>query len=49
MKGFVNNLERATLDNADFRRVLYTGQHSQLVLMSLKPEEEIGEEEFSLN
>jgi mannose-6-phosphate isomerase-like protein (cupin superfamily) len=32
------------LGNSDFRRVLYTGKHSQLVLMSLKPSEEIGEE-----
>jgi mannose-6-phosphate isomerase-like protein (cupin superfamily) len=44
MKGYVTNLERETKKNADFRRVLYTGKHSQLVLMSLKPGEEIGEE-----
>ena len=44
MKGFVENIEQLTLDNADFRRVLYTGKHLQLVLMSLKPGEEIGEE-----
>lgn len=42
MKGFNTNIERDTLDNNDFRRVLYTGKHSQLVLMSLQPEEEIG-------
>lgn len=44
MKGYVDNIERSTLDNSDFRRVLYTGQHSQLVLMSLMPKEEIGDE-----
>ena len=44
MKGCVTNLEQETEKNADFRRVLYTGKHSQLVLMSLKPGEEIGEE-----
>ncbi len=43
-KGFVANLEEATRKNTDFRRVLYTGHYSQLVLMSLKPGEEIGEE-----
>lgn len=42
MKGFEQNLEKLTLENGDFRRVLYTGKHSQLVLMSLKPLEEIG-------
>ncbi len=43
-KGFVANIEEATLKNTDFRRVLYTGNYSQLVLMSLKPKEEIGME-----
>jgi mannose-6-phosphate isomerase-like protein (cupin superfamily) len=43
-KGFVTNLEEATRKNTDFRRVLYTGKYSQLVLMTLKPGEEIGEE-----
>lgn len=42
MKGFNINLEQATLENTNFRKVLYTGTHSQLVLMSLKPKEEIG-------
>lgn len=42
MKGFCTNIEQATLANSDFRRVLYTGKHSQLVLMSLAPNEEIG-------
>lgn len=44
MKGFCNNIEKETLENENFRKVLYTGKHSQLVLMSLKPLEEIGME-----
>lgn len=44
MKGFVENIEDLTEGNKDFRRVLYTGKHMQLVLMSLKAGEEIGEE-----
>jgi mannose-6-phosphate isomerase-like protein (cupin superfamily) len=44
MKGYVVDIEKETTKNTDFRRVLYTGRHSQLVLMSLKPGEEIGEE-----
>ncbi len=44
MKGFVNNIEESTIENTDFRKVLYTGKHSQLVLMSLKPGEDIGME-----
>jgi mannose-6-phosphate isomerase-like protein (cupin superfamily) len=44
MKGFVEDIEELTEDNRDFRRVLYTGKHLQLVLMALKPGEEIGEE-----
>jgi len=44
MKGFVTNIEEETLKNDNFRKVLYTGKHSQLVLMSLKPKEEIGME-----
>jgi mannose-6-phosphate isomerase-like protein (cupin superfamily) len=43
-KGYVVNLEKQTQDNTDFRRVLYTAGHSQLVLMCLNPGEEIGEE-----
>ena len=43
-KGFVGNIEKDTVKNSDFRKVLYTGKYSQLVLMSLKPGEEIGEE-----
>ena len=44
MKGFVDDIEALTTGNGDFRRVLYTGRHLQLVLMSLAPGEEIGEE-----
>ncbi|MEW6035659.1 MAG: cupin domain-containing protein [Candidatus Micrarchaeota archaeon] len=44
MKGFSVDLEGETRKNTDFRRVLYTGRHSQLVLMSLRPGEEIGDE-----
>jgi mannose-6-phosphate isomerase-like protein (cupin superfamily) len=44
MKGFNTNIEKATLDNDNFRKVLYTGKHSQLVLMSLEPNQEIGME-----
>ena len=42
MKGFFDNIEKATLENENFRKVLYTAKHSQLVLMSLRPNEEIG-------
>jgi hypothetical protein len=49
MKGYVTDIEKATLENTDFRRVLYTGKNSQLVLMSLRPNEEIGEEVHSLD
>ena len=44
MKGYNENIETLTTANADFRRVLYTGNHLQLVLMTLKPGEVIGEE-----
>jgi len=44
MKGFVENIEKDTLANDNFRKVLYTAKHSQLVLMSLLPKEEIGME-----
>lgn len=44
MKGFIGDIEDRTEQNSDFRRVLYTGPHMQLVLMSLDPGEEIGEE-----
>ncbi|TSC59624.1 MAG: hypothetical protein LiPW15_644 [Parcubacteria group bacterium LiPW_15] len=44
MKGFSANIEKDTLENSNFRKVLYTAKHSQLVVMSLKPKEEIGME-----
>lgn len=44
MRGYKDNIEKLTLENDNFRKVLYTGHHSQLVLMSLKPGEEIGSE-----
>lgn len=44
MHGFVTNIEQATLSNDNFRKVLFTGPHEQLVVMSLKPDEDIGEE-----
>jgi mannose-6-phosphate isomerase-like protein (cupin superfamily) len=47
MKGFVDDIEKLTTENEDFRRVLYTGKNIQLVLMSLKPGEEIGTEVHS--
>lgn len=43
-KGYKGNIEQHTLENENFRKVLYTAEHSQLVLMSLKPGEEIGSE-----
>ena len=44
MKGFLTNIEDDTLDNEDYRRVIFTGRHSQLVLMTIQPGEEIGRE-----
>ena len=44
MKGFMSDIENSTLENSNFRKVLYSGKHLQLVLMSLKAGEEIGEE-----
>ena len=44
MKGFKSNIEKDTLKNENFRKVLYTSKHLQLVLMTLKTGEEIGEE-----
>ena len=44
MKGFVEDIEDLTVENAAFRRVIYTGKHLQLVLMALKPGKEIGAE-----
>jgi mannose-6-phosphate isomerase-like protein (cupin superfamily) len=44
LKGFVSNIEKDTIANTNFRKVLYTGKNSQLVLMSLLPGQDIGEE-----
>jgi mannose-6-phosphate isomerase-like protein (cupin superfamily) len=44
MKGYKENIEEATKENKNFRRVIYTAKHTQLVLMSIPPGEEIGEE-----
>lgn len=44
MQGFVADIEKLTVENTDFRRVLYTGNYLQLVLMTLQPGEEIGAE-----
>jgi len=49
MKGYVLNLEKETLENTDYRRVLYTAKNSQLVLMNLQPGEEIGSEVHELD
>lgn len=44
MTAYVGHMEKQTLENTDFRRVLFTGVHAQLVLMCLLPGEEIGDE-----
>ncbi len=49
MKGFVQDIEALVVANDDFRRVLYTARHSQLVLMALKPQESIGAEVHRLD
>jgi mannose-6-phosphate isomerase-like protein (cupin superfamily) len=49
MTGYVENLTKLTLENENYRKVLYTGNHSQLVLMSLPPDVEIGEEVHHLD
>jgi mannose-6-phosphate isomerase-like protein (cupin superfamily) len=49
MKGYVHDIERVTIKNTNFRRVLYTAKHLQLVVMSLKPKEEIGVEVHNLD
>lgn len=48
MTGFLQNIEKITLENDSFRQVLYTGQHAQLVVMSLQPGEDIGMEIHSI-
>ena len=49
MKGFVQNIENVAIKNEEFRRVLYTAKHCQLVVMSLKPKEEVGTEVHRLD
>jgi len=49
MKGYVTNIEKDTLANEDYRRVLYTAKNSQLVLMNVKPGDEIGMEVHELD
>ncbi len=49
MKGFVKNIEEISVKNKDFRQVLYTAKNSQLVVMALKPKEEIGMEVHKLD
>lgn len=49
MKGYVVNIEKISLQNENFRKVLYTAKNSQLVVMSLKPGEDIGEEIHQLD
>jgi len=44
MKGYVKNIEEIAVKNEDFRQVLYTAKNCQLVIMALKPKEEIGNE-----
>lgn len=48
-KGYIVNIEKETTENTDYRRVLYTGENSQLVVMSLEPGVEIGEEVHHLD
>lgn len=48
-KGYIGDIEALSKENTDFRRVLYTAQNVQLVLMSLKPGEDIGEEVHELD
>lgn len=49
MQGYITNIEQVALDNEYYRQVLYTGHHSQLVVMSLSPNEDIGEETHDLD
>ena len=49
MKGYIQNIESLAVKNVDFRQVIYTAKNSQLVLMSLKPKEEIGAEVHKLD
>jgi len=49
MKGYIQNIEKETLENTDYRRVLYTARYSQLVVMALQPGDEIGMEVHGLD
>lgn len=49
MKGYIQDIEALAVANSDFRRVLYTAKHSQLVLMALQPAEDIGAEVHTLD
>ena len=49
MKGYVKNIESLAIKNTEFRQVLYTAKHCQLVLMSLNPKEDIGAEVHKLD
>jgi mannose-6-phosphate isomerase-like protein (cupin superfamily) len=49
MKGFIKNIEDLAVRNSDFRQVLYTAKNCQLVLMALKPKEDIGAEVHKLD
>ena len=49
MNGYIANIEDETIKNTDYRRVLYTSRYSQLVLMSIKPGDEIGSEVHGLD
>ena len=49
MKGYITNIEKLSLKNENFRKVLYTAKNSQLVVMSLKPNEDIGSEVHQLD
>lgn len=49
MKGFVRDIEALSIKNEDFRQVLYTAKSCQLVVMALKPKEEIGAEVHQLD
>ena len=49
MKGYITNIEKDSLENENFRKVLYTGKNSQLVLMAIEPRDDIGEEVHKLD
>ena len=49
MNGYITNIEKETLENEDYRRVLFTAKNSQLVVMAIQPGDEIGEETHHLD